>query len=294
MPQLITANTEFHQNTRTISIKYFHDLYWDVPYQPSPKANHTPVKDWIMTGSSVVSIERTKDSDSEGRYIILCKLEGFLVFRRQLQKMVMKLKDTIEKDEALKATALKVYQQYPTIMGQHHMGKHAEKNALGLLRLINVPAVARPAIKKISNRIEFNFDSAEDFPGIKPTTNNTTAKKPPPRKQTSWAKAVTATDTTSLASEPSDTERTVYSTQTGITTTDQQTMQSEAISVLTEYIQTARREDAALRKKERKEDEQRRKDDREERKLENRKQHSCEKKKQRNAVWNLNREMNIT
>ena len=180
----------------------------------------------------------------------------------------MKLKDTIEKDEALKATALKVYQQYPTIMGQHHMGKHAEKNALGLLSLIDVPAVARPAIKKISNRIEFNFDSAEDFPGIKPTTNNTTAKKPPSRKQTSWAKAVTATDTTSLASEPSDTERTVYSTRTGITTSDQQTMQSEAISVLTEYIQTARREDAALRKEERKEDEQRRKEDREERKLE--------------------------
>jgi hypothetical protein len=161
------------------------------------------VKEWIMTGSSVVSIERTNDSDSEGQYIILCKSEGFLVFRRQLQKMVMKLKDTVEKDEALKTTALKVYQQYPTVMGQHHMGKYPEKNALGLLSLIDVPAVARPAIKKISNHIEFIFDSAKEFPGITPTPESNTTRKPPPRKQTSWAKAVSATDTTSLASEPS-------------------------------------------------------------------------------------------
>lgn len=264
---LIVANTEFHQNTRTISIKYFHEQYWKVPYKPSKLAKYAPVRDWIMAGSSVVSIERTKDTESEGRYIILCKSDGFPIFRRQLQKMVMKLKETIENDHNLKTTALEVFQQYPTIIGQHHMGKYAEKNAEGLLSRIDTPAVPRPAMKMTSNRIEFNFDSAEDFPGIKHKTS-TSSRRTPTKKHTSWANAVTEKDNNSLASEPSETERTVHSNRTGITTTDQQTIQSEAISVLTEYIQASRKEDAERRKDERREDETRRKEERAERKEE--------------------------
>jgi hypothetical protein len=230
---LIVANTEFHQNTRTISIKYFHGQYWKVPYEPSELVNHTPIREWIIAGSSVVSTERTKDTDREGRYIILCRSDGFPVFRRQLQKMVMKLKETIENDYSLKTTALEVYQQYPTIIGQHHMGKYAEKNAKGLLSRIDTPAVPKPAMKMTSNCIEFNFDSAEDFPGIQHKTS-VNSRRTPTKKHTSWANAVTEKDNNSLVSENSETERTVYWNRTGITTTDQQTIQLEAISVLTE------------------------------------------------------------
>jgi hypothetical protein len=143
-----------------------------------------------MAGSSVVSTERTKDTDREGRYIILCRSDGFPVFRRQLQKMVMKLKETIENDYSLKTTALEVYQQYPTIIGQHHMGKYTEKNAKGLLSRIDTPAIPKPAMKMASNCIEFNFDSAEDFLGIqhKPSVNS---RRTPTKKHTSWANAVT-------------------------------------------------------------------------------------------------------
>jgi hypothetical protein len=55
-----------------------------------------------MTGSGIVSIEPTKDMETEGRYIILCKAEGFPVFRRVLQIMFQTLVKTIEGDEDLK------------------------------------------------------------------------------------------------------------------------------------------------------------------------------------------------
>ena len=283
---LIVANTEFHQNTRTISIKYFHEQYWKVPYKPSELANYTPVREWILAGSSVVSIERTKDTDTEGRYIILCRSDGFPVFRRQLQKMVMKLKETIENDHSLKNTALEVFQQYPTIIGQHHMGKYAEKNAKGLLSRIDVPAVPRPAMKMTSNRIEFNFDSAEDFPGIQNKTSVQSSRRTPTKKQTSWANAVKDKDNNSIASEPSETDRTAHSARTGITTTDQQTMQSEAISVLTDYIQASRKEDAERRKEERREDEIRRKEERAERKAdkEERRREEADRKREQEAT----------
>jgi hypothetical protein len=47
--EIILSNTAFHQNTRTISVKYVHDLYWDVKYRPSENVNYTTVRKWIMT-----------------------------------------------------------------------------------------------------------------------------------------------------------------------------------------------------------------------------------------------------
>jgi hypothetical protein len=104
--QIINENTAFHQNTRTISVKFFHDLYWNKKYRPCKEANYTTIREWIITGSGVVSIEPTKDMETEGRYIILCKLEGFLAFKRILQVMCQSLVKTIEENDELRATAL--------------------------------------------------------------------------------------------------------------------------------------------------------------------------------------------
>jgi hypothetical protein len=269
--EIINSNTAFHQNTRTISVKYLHDLYWDVQYRPSEKANYTTVREWIMTGSGVVSIEPTKDTEKEGRYIILCKAEGFPVFRRVLQVMFQTLVKTIEGDEDLKRVALTKFQQYPTIIGPHKIGRYAEKNAKGLLSRIDVPTVPKPAIRPISNKIEFDFGSAEGFPEIPVGTGvlarRANAKKA--QKQQSWAAIATPAlatynSTASLASEPSEAGKSTRSARTGITTTDQQTLQSEAMSVLTEFISQARQEDAERRQEEREE----RRIEREERKAE--------------------------
>jgi len=269
--EVINSNTAFHQNTRTISIKYVHDLYWDVKYRPSAQANYTTVKEWIMTGSGVVSIEQTKDTEKEGRYIILCKAEGFPVFRRVLQVMFQTLVKTIEEDEDLKRVALTKFQQYPTIIGPHKIGRYAEKNAKGLLSRIDVPTVPKPAIRHPSNKIEFDFGSAEGFPGMPVGTSaisrRATMKKT--TKQQTWA-AVAAppvangNGNASIASETSEAGKSYHSVRTGITNTDQQTLQSEAMSVLTEFISQARQEDAERRAEEREE----RRVEREERKAE--------------------------
>jgi hypothetical protein len=269
--EVINSNTAFHQNTRTISVKYIHDLYWDVKYRPSVHANYTTVREWIMTGSGVVSIEPTKDTETEGRYIILCKAEGFPVFRRVLQVMFQTLVKTIEEDEELKRVALTKFQQYPTIIGPHKIGRYAEKNAKGLLSRIDVPTVSKPAIRPPSNKIEFDFGSAEGFPGIPAgagvLSRRSNVKKV--NKQQTWAAVATPPAATyngnaSITSEPSETGKSLRSVRTGITTTDQQTLQSEAMSVLTEFISQARQEDAERRKEEREE----RRIEREERKTE--------------------------
>jgi hypothetical protein len=258
--EIINSNTAFHQNTRTISVKYIHDLYWDVKYRPSEKAIYTTVREWIMTGSGVVSIEPTKDTEKEGRYIILCKAEGFPVFRRVLQVMFQTLVKTIEEDEDLKRIALTKFQQYPTIIGPHKIGRYAEKNAKGLLSRIDVPTVPKPAIRPPSNKIEFDFGSAEGFPdmpaGKGVLTRRLNTKKV--HKQQTWAAVATPPATTyngnaSVASEPSEAGKSTRSVRTGMTTTDQQTLQSEAMSVLTEFISQARQEDAERRKEEREE-----------------------------------------
>ena len=260
--QIIQSNTAFHQNTRTISVKYIHDLFWGVKYRPCAEANYTTVREWIMTGSGVVSIEPTKDTEKEGRYIILCKAEGFPVFRRLLQVMFQTLVKTIEEDEDLKSKALKKFQQYPTIIGPHKIGKYAEKNAQGLLSRIDVPTVPRPAIRPPSNKIEFDFRSAEGFPdiGVGIIPKKSSVKKTP--KQQSWAAVAATTVATTQAgtasvgserSEPSEAGRSYRSARTGITTSDQQTTQSDAMSVLTEFISQARQEDAERRKEEREE-----------------------------------------
>jgi hypothetical protein len=258
--EIINSNTAFHQNTRTISVKYIHDLYWDVKYRPSEKAIYTTVREWIMTGSGVVSIEPTKDTEKEGRYIILCKAEGFPVFRRVLQVMFQTLVKTIEEDENLKRIALTKFQQYPTIIGPHKIGRYAEKNAKGLLSRIDVPTVPKPAIRPPSNKIEFDFGSAEGFPdmpaGKGVLTRRLNTKKV--HKQQTWAAvatspAVTYNGNASVASEPSEAGKSTRSVRTGMTTTDQQTLQSEAMSVLTEFISQARQEDAERRKEEREE-----------------------------------------
>ena len=57
----------------------------------------------------------------------------------------------------------------------------------------------------------------------------------------------------SIASEPSESGKSLRSVRTGITTTDQQTMQSEAMSILTDFISQARQEDAERRQEEREE-----------------------------------------
>ena len=259
--EIINSNTAFHQNTRTISVKYVHDLFWGVQYRPCEQANYTTVREWILTGSGVVSIEPTKDTEKEGRYIILCKAEGFPVFRRLLQVMFQTLVKTIEEDENLKKVALNQFHQYPTIIGPHKIGKYAEKNAKGLLSRIDAPTVPKPAIRPPSNKIEFDFGSAEGFPditnGIKARMKKPSAKKP--GKQQSWATiaaptvATTQAGTASVGSEPSEAGRSYRSARTGITTTDQQTTQSDAMSVLTEFISQARQEDAERRKEEREE-----------------------------------------
>ena len=267
--EIINSNTAFHQNTRTISVKYIHDLFWGVQYRPCAEANYTTVREWIMTGSGVVSIEPTKDTEKDGRYIILCKAEGFPVFRRLLQVMFQTLVKTIEEDEELKKVALNQFQQYPTIIGPHKIGKYAEKNAKGLLSRIDVPTVPKPAIRPPSNKIEFDFGSAEGFPDIQAGTGvrKLGAKKSP--KQQSWASVAALTaaapaGNASVGSEASETVKSARSVRTGITYSDQQTQQSEAMSVLTEFISQARQEDAERRKEEREE----RKIDREERRLE--------------------------
>ena len=259
--EIINSNTAFHQNTRTISVKYVHDLFWEIKYRPCPQANYTTVREWILTGSGVVSIEPTKDTEKEGRYIILCKAEGFPVFRRLLQVMFQTLAKTIEEDANLREKALGKFQQYPTIIGPHKIGRYAEKNALGLLSRIDVPTIPKPAIRPPSYKIEFDFGSADGFPdittGVGTKTKRSSVKKT--AKQQSWATiaaptvATTQAGTASVASEPSEAGRSYRSARTGITTSDQQTTQSDAMSVLTEFISQARQEDAERRKEEREE-----------------------------------------
>jgi len=228
--EIINSNTAFHQNTRTISVKYIHSLYWDVKYRPCEQANYTTVREWIMTGSGVVSIEPTKDTETEGRYIILCKAEGFPVFRRLLQVMFQTLVKTIEEDEDLKRVALNQFQQYPTIIGPHKIGRYAEKNAKGLLSRIDVPTVPKPAIRPPSNKIEFDFGSAEGFPGITPQagigvrSRRTSVKKT--HKQQTWAtvaapSVTTYTGNASVGSEPSEAGKCYRSVRTSMTNTDQ-------------------------------------------------------------------------
>jgi hypothetical protein len=65
------------------------------------------------------------------------------------------------------------------------------------------------------------------------------------QKQQSWAAVATPTVATytgnaSVGSEPSETGKSLRSVRTGMTTMDQQTMQSEAMSVLTEFVLQAR------------------------------------------------------
>jgi hypothetical protein len=280
--QIIDENTAFHQNTRTISVKFFHDLYWNQKYRPCKEANYTTIREWVMTGSGVVSIEPTKDTESEGRYIILCKSEGFPAFKRILQVMCQSLVKTIEENDDLRAIALEKYQQYPTIIGPHKIGKYAEQNAKGLLSRIDAPTVPKPAIKRISTKIEFDFGSAEGFPAMQPgiLTRRTNSKKN--QKQQTWATVATPgtmdTGNTSIASEPSEAGKSLQSVRTGITNTDQQTLQSEAMSVLTEFISQARQEDAERRREE-KED---RRIEREERRAEADIRQRNEEKRQRN------------
>ena len=280
--QIIEENTAFHQNTRTISVKYFHELYWNHKYRPCEAANYTTVREWVLTGSGVVSIEPTKDTESEGRYIILCKSEGFPAFKRILQVMCQTLAKTIEENDEFRVLALEKYQQYPTIIGPHKIGKYAEQNAKGLLSRIDAPTVPKPARKRISTKIEFDFGSAEGFPAIQSSILNRRPTVRKSQKQQSWAAVAAPPSTdntaTSVASEPSEAGKSTQSVRTGITNTDQQTMQSEAMSVLTEFISQARTEDAERRKEEKEE----RKIEREERKAEAAARQRNEEARQRN------------
>jgi hypothetical protein len=77
-------------------------------------------------------------------------------------------------------------------------------------------------------------------------------------KQQSWAavaKPAVATynSNVSVASELSQVGKSLRLIRTGITTTDQQTMQSKAMSILTDFITQARQEDAERRQEEREE-----------------------------------------
>jgi hypothetical protein len=222
--QIINENTEFHQNTRTISVKFFHDMYWNQKYRPCKEANYTTIREWVMTGSGVVSIEPTKDTESEGRYIILCKSEGFLAFKRILQVMCQSLIKTIEENDELRALALEKYQQYPTIIGPHKIGRYAEQNAKGLLSRIDAPTVPKPAIKRISTKIESDFGSAEGFPAMQSgilTRRNNTKKN---QKQQTWATvaapAVMDNSNSSVASKQSETGKSTQSVRTGITNSE--------------------------------------------------------------------------
>jgi hypothetical protein len=219
------------------------------------------------------SIEPTKDMETEGRYIILCKVEGFPAFRQVLQIMFQTLVKTIKGDEDLKRIALTKYQQYPANTGPHKIGRYAEENAKGLLSRIDVLTVPKPAIRPPSNKIEFDFGSAEGFSKIPAGTGvlsrRLNVKKT--NKQQSWEAVMKTTVAThnsnvSLASEPSEAGKSLRSVCTGIgiTTTDQQIMQSEALSILTEFILQARQEDTDRRQEEREE----RRIEREERKAE--------------------------
>jgi hypothetical protein len=186
--------------------------------------------------------------------------------------MFQTLVKTIEEDEDLKRIALNKFQQYPTIIEPHKIGRYAEKNAQGLLSRIDVPTVPKPAIRPPSNKIEFDFGSAEGFPhmsavvGIR--SKKLSVKKP--SKQQTWAAvaapsvSTTYTGNASVGSETSEAGKSLCSVRTGMTTTDQQTTQSDAMSVLTEFISQARQEDAERRKEEREE----RRIDRKERKAE--------------------------
>ena len=279
--QIIDENTAFHQNTRTISVKYFHDLYWNHKYRPCEAANYTTVREWVMTGSGVVSIEPTKDTEREGRYIILCKSEGFPAFKRILQVMCQSLVKTIEENDELRAIALEKYQQYPTIIGPHKIGKYAEQNAKGLLSRIDAPTVPKPARKRISTKIEFDFGSAEGFPAMQSSILNRRPSVRKSQKQQSWAtvaaQPTTDNTATSVASEPSEAGKSTQSVRTGITNTEQ-TIQSEAMSVLTEFISQARQEDSERRQEEKEE----RKIEREERKAEAAARQRNEEARQRN------------
>jgi hypothetical protein len=256
--QIIDENTTFHQNTRTISVKFFHDLYWNQKYRPCKEANYMTIREWVMTGLGVVSIEPTKDTESEGRYIILCKSEGFPAFKRILQIMCQSLVKTIEENDELQALALEKYQQYLTIIGPHKIGKYAEQNAKGLLSIIDAPTVPKPAIKRISTKIEFDFGSAEGSPAVQTgiLTRRTNGKKHQKQQKLATVVAPGTMDTSnnSIASEPSEAGKRSQSIRTGITNTDQQTLQSEAMSVLTEFISQTRQEDAERRGEEEKED----------------------------------------
>jgi hypothetical protein len=62
-----------------------------------------------MTGE-VVSIEPTKDTGSEGRYVILCRSEDFPAFKRIFQVLCQSLVKAIEESDELRATALTKFQ----------------------------------------------------------------------------------------------------------------------------------------------------------------------------------------
>jgi hypothetical protein len=93
--------------------------------------------------------------------------------------MCQSLVKTIEENDELRAIALKKYQQYPTIIGPHKIGRYVEQNAKGLLSRIDAPTVPEPAIERISTKIEFDFGSAEGFPVMQSgiITRRTTLKK---------------------------------------------------------------------------------------------------------------------
>jgi len=196
--------------------------------------------------------------------------------------MCQSLVKTMEENDELRAIALQKYQQYPTIIGPHKIGRYAEQNAKGLLSRIDAPTVPKPAIKRISTKIEFDFGSAEGFPvmnsGI--LTRRTHMKKH--QKQQTWATVAAPApmdnSAGSVASEPSEAGKSTQSVRTGITNSDQQTMQSEAMSVLTEFISQARQEDAEWRQEEKEE----RKIEREERRAEAAARQRNEDMRQRN------------
>lgn len=91
------------------------------------------------------------------------------------------------------------------------------------------------------------------------------------------APATMDTSNTSIASG-SEAGKSIQSVRTGITNSDQQTLQSEAMSVLTEFISQARTEDAERRR----EDKEERRIEREERKAEAAIRQRNEEMRQRN------------
>jgi hypothetical protein len=88
--------------------------------------------------------------------------------------------------------------------------------------------VPKPAIRPPSNKIEFDFGSAEGFPdiaaGLGARTRKSSVKKT--NKQQSWAAvasptvATTYTGNASVGSEQSETGKSSRSVRTGMTTND--------------------------------------------------------------------------